>query len=339
MKHWRLLIIILLASCKNQESRYTRLEGGAFGTYYSIHYKCNQDYRSEIENLLNKYSKAVSKYDPQSEVSDFNRTGKVVFRSPYLKGLFKKAKEIYEVSNGALDPTLMPLIEAWGFGTANPAHLDSAEVDSLLQWVDFESVILTDSTLENSKAGVTLDLNAVGEGYGIDLVGEWLIEKGIMDFKVEIGGEVLCYGVNADGEPWKIGIENPEYDEKGGHRLYAIISLENEALGTSGSYRHFQIDSLGHKHPHILDPRTGYPVQHHLISVTVKAKDCVTADGVATACMVMGEKKGREMIESLPGVDAFFIYDEHGKLAYWQSEGFDAERTRYYPVYRNFVSP
>ena len=137
---------------------------------------------------------------------------------------------------------------------------------------------------------------------------------------------MLCHGVNVDGKPWKIGIENPEYDEKKGDRLYAVITLMNEAIGTSG-YRHFRLDSPGRKHPHIIDPRTDYPVEHHLLSVTVKAKDCVTADGLATACMVIGEVKGKEMIGKLPRVEAFFIYDDHGKLRYWQSEGFGAERS------------
>lgn len=319
-------VALLLISCSNKNDQYTQLNGEVFGTYYSIHYQSDQDYRSEIEGRLNEYAKGVSKYDPTSEVSDFNQNGKVHFRSPYLKALFQKAKKLYQVSNGALDPTLMPLIEAWGFGTADPSNPDSAQVDSLLQWVDFNSIIFTDSTLENSKPGVTLDINAVGEGYGIDLVGEWLKSKGIVDFKVEIGGEVLCHGLNADGNPWKIGIENPEYDEKGGNRLYAVITLKNEAMATSGSYRHFRLDSLGLKHPHILDPKTGYPVGHHLLSVTVKANDCATADGLATACMVLGEVKGKKLIETLPEVEAFFIYDSLGKLNYWQSEGFGAER-------------
>ena len=318
-------VALLLISCSNKNDQYTRLNGEVFGTYYSIHYKSDQDYQNEIEGLLDEYAKGVSKYDPTSEVSDFNQNGKVNFRSPYMKALFHKAKELYQVSDGALDPTLMPMIEAWGFGTDNPSNPDSAQVDSLLQWVDFNSIISTDRTLENSKLGVTLDLNAVGEGYGIDLVGEWLMAKGIVDFKVEIGGEVLCRGLNGEGKPWKIGIENPEYDEKGGNSLYAVVALKNEAVGTSGSYRHFRVDSLGNKHPHILDPRTGYPVEHNLLSVTIKANDCVTADGLATACMVLGEVKGKEMIEKLPEVEAFFIYDSLGKLSYWQSEGFGAE--------------
>lgn len=164
------------------------MEGRVFGTYYSFTNKSGQDYRTKIEDLLHEYAQGVSKVDSTSEVSDFNKNGTLRFRSPYLKALFHQTKELYEVSDEALDPTLMPLIEALGFGTAKPTNLDSAEVDSLLQLVNFNSIVQTDSTLENSKPGVTLDLNAIGEEYGIDLVEDCLKRQGIIDFKVEIEG-------------------------------------------------------------------------------------------------------------------------------------------------------
>ena len=192
--------VFLALSCSPKKNQYTRMEGKVFGTYYSITYKSGEDYRTEIEDLLHEYAQGVSKYDSTSEVSDFNKNGTLRFRSPYLKALFNQKKELYEVSDEALDPTLMPLIEAFGLGTAKPTNLDSAEVDSLLQLVNFNSIVLKDSKLENSKRGVTLDLNAIGEEYGIDLVGDGLKRQGIIDFKVEIGGKVLCSGLNADSK-------------------------------------------------------------------------------------------------------------------------------------------
>ncbi len=324
-----LLTLLAFSTGCSEKAAYTRLEGQIYGTYYSIHYNSAEDFTTELLGLLNEVGSAISKYDPQSEISDFNRSGRVVFRSPYLRELMLKTQELYDQSGGALDPTLMPLIEAWGFGTASPTNPDSSEVDSLLQFLDFPSIVVTDSSLESSKPHVTIDLNAVGEGYGIDYVGKWLTEKGITDFKVELGGEVLCRGKNSEGKDWKIGIENPKYEELGGERLYATVLLVNEAIGTSGSYRHFRVDSLGNKLPHILDPRTGYPVSHQLLSVTIKAKDCVTADGLATACMVLGEEEGKKMIEQLSEVEAFFIYyNQDGKLIHWESAGFKSEKAQ-----------
>lgn len=322
----RYFLFLLLISCHSPQTDFLEIQGDIFGTYYSIHYKANEDHQAAIENLLDVYGKAVSKYESESELSEFNQTGKVLFRSPYLKDLIVSAKHFYGLSNGALNPTLMPLIEAWGFGSSDPQKLDSAAVDSLMKFTDFSVIIHNDSMLTSSKDGVTLDLNFLGEGYGIDMVGDFLEKKGIKDYKVEIGGEVLCKGVSPRGIPWKIGIENPISEKGKANHLYAIITLEDEALGSSGSYRHFRIDSLGRRQSHLLDPRTGYSIQHNLISATVKARDCLTADALATACMVMGEKEGKLMIENLEGVEALFVYLDDGATSYWQSEGFNAER-------------
>ncbi|WP_192346028.1 FAD:protein FMN transferase [Algoriphagus sp. Y33] len=317
--------LLLLFSCDSPRSQFTELQGDVFGTYYSIHYKATEDHRAAIENLLDVYGKAVSKYEPESELSEFNQTGKVIFRSPYLKDLIVSAKHFNGLSNGALNPTLMPLIEAWGFGSSDPQKLDSAAVDSLLKFTDFSAIIPNDSMLTTLKDGVTLDLNFLGEGYGIDMIGDFLEKEGIKDFKVEIGGEVLCKGLSPKGISWKIGIENPISKKGAADHLYAIIALQDEALGSSGSYRHFILDSLGRRQSHLLDPRTGYPIQHHLISATVKAQDCLTADALATACMIMGEEEGKLMIENLEGVEALFVYLDNGITSYWQSEGFNAE--------------
>ncbi len=320
---WPLLFAsVWMVSCKPRPN-YTHLEGKTFGTFYSIKYNSDQDYRSEIESLFAAYANGVSKYDGTSEVTEFNRTGYVKFKSPYLRDLVLVANDIYQITDGAMDPTVMPLIEAWGFGTGKFMQPDSLQVDSLMSLLGFDEIIVTDSALATSKPGVTIDLNAVGEGYGIDLVGKLLEQKEIKDFMIEIGGEVLCRGVNYDGRPWRIGIENPEFAEKGsGDRLFAEVKLTNEAIGTSGSYRRYYTDSLGVKRPHIINPKTGYPVQHNLLSVTVKANTCTLADGLATACMVLGVDEGKKLIERVDGVEALFIFDGGNRLDRWASEGF-----------------
>ena len=318
--------VCFFCHCTADEVVYTELKGSTFGTYYSIKYKSAENLQVEIDSLFIHYSAAVSKYDTASEISEFNRRGKVVFRSPYLKSLVEKAKEIYILTQGALDPTVMPLVDGWGFGADKTRTLsDSAAVDSLLARVDFEAVQWNDTILYTIRPGVLLDLNAVGEGYGIDLIGEWLEGKGIHDYKVEIGGEVLCKGTNPEGKPWRIGIENPKFDQEGERPLLSVVTLENEALGTSGSYRNFFVDEHGQKRSHIIDPRTGYPVQHHLLSATVKANTCILADGLATSCMVLGLEESKKLVETLAQVEAFLVYEEEGILKSWHSRKFITE--------------
>lgn len=179
--------------------------------------------------------------------------------------------------------------------------------------------------LYRTKPGILLDLNAVGEGYAIDLIGAWLEHKGIDDYKIEIGGEVWCKGLNAEGKPWRIVIENPRFDQEGQQPLLAVVALENAALGTSWSYRNFYIDEQGNQRAHIIDPRTGYPVQHNLLSATVKAPSCVLADGLATACMVLGLEESKRLIEALEQVEAFLVYEQQGVLKSWHSKKFMPE--------------
>jgi len=324
MNYLRLLLITVFCSFWScaPSTPYTRLKGNAFGSYYSIVYRSSEDYRKDIETLLSDYSKAVSRYDSSSELSEFNRRGRITFRSPYLKGLFGKYREIHRVTDRALEPTIMPLVKAWAINTPNAQVVDSTEVDSLLFYVDFEAINVSKDQLVTTKKGQTLDLNAIGEGYGIDLLTDFFIKKGIKNFKIEIGGEMRCHGKNPEGKTWNIGIENPVSSIGAPSSLFATVKLDNCALSTSGSYRQYFTDSLGRKYTHIIDPKTGFPVRHHLLSVSIKAKDGATADGVATACMVMGKEKAIQLIERLPEVEGFLMYEEDGKVVNWQSEGF-----------------
>lgn len=322
MRKWPLfLICLVLWQCK-PEKDWTHLRGGVFGTYYDIAYKSQVNYQTPIDSFFIAYDKAVSKYNPKSELSQFNRNGKVRVQLSYLPELLLKAKKIHQLTSGALEPTLGPLINAWGFGTAKRKNLDSAAVDSLLHFVDFDAIIITDTLVYTEKKGVRVDLNIVGEGFAIDWLSNFFKEKGLSDFKVEIGGEVFASGRNPEDKAWTIGIENPYYDSKGGERLFTTLTIEDEAISTSGSYRHFFIDSLGNKYSHIIDPQTGYPIKHDLISVSIKAPNSTLADGLATSCMVMGREEAKVLIDSLKNVEALFLFEGKKGLESWVSAGF-----------------
>lgn len=293
------------------------------GTYYSIVYSSEENFQHEIDSILIDYSAAANSYDPSSEISAFNKTGKITYRSPYLFAMLTKAEAINDATTGAFDPTLMPLINAWGFGFSNRSEMDSAKVDSLLNLVSFSNIRFDEREAVALKKGVMLDLSALGEGFGIDLIGGFLSKKGIENYKIEIGGEMLCKGLSPSERSWRIGIENPDYALSGEDRLMTVVALKNEALSTSGSYRKYFVDSTGTRQPHIISPKTGYPVQHGLLSASVKAKDCTTADAFATSCMVLGLEKAKELIESRDDLEAYFIYDRQGKLETWKSDGFE----------------
>lgn len=307
----------------SQKQPYTELKGITMGTYYSIVYGSKENFQHEIDSILVHYSAAANSYDPSSEISEFNKTGKIVYKSPYLFAMLTKARKVNHVTQGAFEPTLMPLINAWGFGFSNRMEMDSAKVDSLLSLVSFSYVRFDENKAVALKEGVMLDLSALGEGFGIDLIGGFLDKKGIENYKVEIGGEMLCKGLSPSDRLWRIGIENPKYASSGENRLMTIVELKNEALSTSGSYRKYFVDSTGRKQPHIISPITGYPVQHGLLSATIKAKDCVTADAFATSCMVLGLDKAKKLIKRRDDLEAYFIYNREGKLETWKSDGFE----------------
>lgn len=307
----------------SKQQSYTELKGSTMGTYYSIVYDSNENFQHEIDSILTNYSTAANTYDASSEISEFNKTGKIVYRSPYLFAMLMKASEINKATQGAFDPTLMPLINAWGFGFSSRAQMDSAKVDSLLNLVSLSNIHFDETEAIALKQGVMLDLSALGEGFGIDLIGNFLRKEGIENYKVEIGGEMLCKGVSPSGRAWRIGIENPKYEKSGESKLMTIVELKNEALSTSGNYRKYFVDATGTKQPHIISPITGYPVRHGLLSVSIKAKDCVTADAFATSCMVLGLDKAKKLVESRNDLEAFFIYNQQSRLKTWKSDGFE----------------
>ncbi len=313
----RLFIITLLGlfifSCK-QKTEYISFGGFTQGTTYSITYQSNDtiNYKKEIEHLLADFDTSLSTYNPHSVITKIN-VNESKHIDKYLSVVLKKSKEIYDITNGAFDITVAPLVNAWGFGFKNKEEITNAKIDSILEFVGFNLVKFENNELSKNDPRIMLDMNAIAQGYSVDIVADFLEHKGITNYLVEIGGEVKTKGVNSKGKDWKIGIDKPiDNNNVPGENLQAIIKLTNQSLATSGNYRKFY-ERNGIKYSHTINPKTGYPVTHSLLSTTVIANDCMTADAYATAFMVMGLEKAYKLAEKLCDIEAYFIYnDENG---------------------------
>jgi thiamine biosynthesis lipoprotein len=309
-------LLVGLASCKEQPN--TVLKGKTMGTYYEIEYNSRQNYQLEIDSLLAGFIASASTYDSTSELSRFNRAGFIPFESPHLLKMLILAGTLHKETRGAFEPTLMPLIKAHGFSTSKRQALSRYAIDSLLSYVSFKYIIYDTFQMATSKPGVQLDLSAMGEGYAIDMIADFLEGKNVSDYKVEIGGEMKCKGKNVNGGRWLIGVENPSGT---GNKILATVKLEDEAISTSGASRRFYLDENGSKRSHIIDPRTGHSIQNNLLSVTVKDRRAVRADALATALMVMGLDSGKSFVETSE-IEALIVYEENGKVLSWHSPGF-----------------
>lgn len=319
-----LILILVLSGIywyrKTNSLKLVALQGETMGTTYNIKYLQQNpvSFQKEIDSVLVLFSQSLSTYENDSEISAFNRDSVFVFKLSYFYPVLKKSKEVFEKTGGFFDPTVMPLVKAWGFGPNKKDTLPPEKIDSLLQFVGMDKLVFDEKQVSKTKKGVQLDFNAIAQGYGVDVVAELLEQKGIKDYMVEIGGEVLAKGINQEGEGWKIGVDDPRQSER--MELKAIVSLENRALVTSGNYRKFYVKD-GKRYVHTINPKTGYPEMHSLLSATVFAKDCMTADAYATAFMVMGFEKTLEFIKKEKDLEVYLIYDDKGTMKTYISEG------------------
>jgi thiamine biosynthesis lipoprotein len=300
------------------------IEGNTMGTTYHVTYfdAKKRNFKPAIDSLLDLVNKSINTYDSTSEVSRFNRSKDgIAVGLPYLLPPLRAAAEVFKNSQGAFDPTVMPLVNAWGFGPGKVFRMDSARVDSLKQFIGFEKVQLTQDSVMKLDARTQLDFGGIGQGYGADVITEFLKSKGITDMLVELGGEGMACGMNLDtGKPWKIGILDPNSTrEKQFFKAYA--SLSNKSFTTSGNYFNYkEID--GRKYSHTIDPETGYSVQREILSASVFASDCTTADAWATAFMVMGHDRAVEILKQKKELDAFLVFStSDGKIDIYMTEG------------------
>jgi thiamine biosynthesis lipoprotein len=333
-----ILLMFLVYKFRDAEStsdqQTYQVYGETQGTTYTVKYLTEKgnNYQIAIDSVLVAFSQSLSTYIPDSEISIFNKMentdSATVFQNEFFYPVLKSSKEVFEISEGAFDPTLAPVIRVWGFGEIEePEKIPSDKIDSLLEFVGFDKYIVFDKTsLKKTKKHIQLNFNAIAQGYAVDVVALFLEKKNIKNYMVEIGGEVRANGKGTDGAGWKIGIDKPieegEKNQNPQRQLQAIVTLNNKSLVTSGNYRKFYIRD-GKKYPHTINPKTGYPVTHTLLSATILANDAITADGLGTACMVLGKDKALEMIEKLENTEVFLIYDENGTVKTVMSKGFE----------------
>ena len=295
---------------KNQAPEPLRIEGKTMGTTYHITYFDEQrrDFKNQVDSLLLVVNQSINNYDSSSEISRFNRSrSSFKFELPYFYPPLKKSLEVFSASGGAFDPTVMPLVNAWGFGAGKVLSMDSARVDSLKAFVGFEKIILSRDSLVKLNPRTQIDFGGIGQGYGADVITYFLKTKGISNALVELGGEGVALGVNLQsGNPWEIGILDPNSDYAN-QFFKATVKLQNMAFTTSGNYFNFrEVD--GKKYSHTIDPQTGFPVQRQLLSASVFAADAISADAWATALMVMGHENAIELLKDHPELEAFLIY-------------------------------
>ncbi|WP_421918257.1 FAD:protein FMN transferase [Marinifilum sp.] len=326
MKKFKLLILLMagfvLFSCQ-PKAKYHFNEGKVFGTFYHFVYQYSNDkgLQTEILKLLKEFDNSLSTYNPESVISKVNENDSSVVLDDYFINCFKTSEQIAKITGGAFDWTVAPLVNAWGFGFKNKLEPEDIPVDSLLKIVGYQKVKLESGKVIKDDPKIMFDASAIAKGYGVDIVADYLESQGIVNYMVEIGGEIRAKGNSNKKRPWRVGIDKPIDDPSIlSRQIQDVLELENGALATSGNYRQFYIKD-GKKYAHTIDPRVGYPVQHSLLSASVVAPNCMKADAYATAFMVLGLKKSIEIVQDDPELEAYFIFtDKMGSLQTFTTE-------------------
>lgn len=317
------IIILVVLFLVNRKEKYTKIVGYAEGTTYSITYNGKNNYKTEIDRLINSFENSLSVYRESSIISKVNRNEEVELDSFFI-GCFKLSKYVYQKTNGAFDISASPLFSAWGFGKEKRnLQLDERIIDSLKQFCGMDKVDIIDGKIVKKDKRVQLNCNAVAKGYSVDIVSKFLENKGIHNYLVEIGGEISCKGVNKKRKPWSIGIDKPiDGNVTPGANLQAKIRLQNKALATSGNYRRFFMEN-GEKYSHTINPATGFPTKHNLLSATVVANTCGEADAFATALMVVGLDSAKQILKSNADLDAFLVYSDKEEFRTFTTPNFE----------------
>ena len=313
-----LIVGTILIIRQQQSTPYQKNSGTIFGTTYHITYQYDEDLQEEIVNKLKEVDDALSMFNKESIISKVNNNEPVVLNDMFVE-VFQLAKEISKDTDGAFDITVAPLVNAWGFGFKNEQMPDKHAVDSLMAIVGYQKVSYDGKHIMKRDPRITLDCSAIAKGFGVDVVARLLEEKGIVNYMVEIGGEVVTHGISEKRVPWKIGVTKPTDDPlQEGNELQTVLNLTDKAMATSGNYRNFYYKGK-RKYAHTINPKTGYPVQHSILSATVLTNRCMRADAYATAFMVMGFEGAKKVLERNPDLMAYLIYDDHGKMGVWYS--------------------
>lgn len=309
---------------------YQHDEGRIFGTTYHITYQSDDNLKKEIEETLKAVDQEFSMFNPQSTVALINEGKRPTLSDDFLE-VYQLAQQVNEESDGAFDITVAPLVNAWGFGFKNQQMPNNHQIDSLRRLVGMEHVSLAGAKgsqyVRFQRPRMMLDFSAIAKGYGTDRVARLLMSHDVANFMVEIGGEVYAKGNSEKRLPWRIGVSKPvDNPDNDAQELETVLNVTNQAMATSGNYRNFYYKG-GRKYAHTIDPKTGRPVQHSLLSATVLAPTCAEADAYATSFMVMGLDKARQVLERKKQLKAYFIYQNaQGELSVWKSEGLDERK-------------
>ena len=309
-----ILAIVTLNSCNTKQ--YYKIQGYTQGTTYSVIYQGSEDYELKINELLHQFDMSLSTYIDSSIISRINRNDEEVKPDGLFVQFYKKSREVYKRSDGYFDITVAPLVNAYGFGFSKKENVDSTLIDSLMTLVGMEKVWIRNNQVIKSDPRIMLDGNAIAQGQSVDFITIFLEDQGILNYLVEIGGEVRAQGINDRAETWRVGIDKPiDNSDEQNRSLQAIIQLKNKSLATSGNYRKFY-EKDGVKYGHSINPKTGYPAMHSILSATIVADDCMTADAYATTCMVIGLEKSKVLLSKMKGLEAYLIYTDSENGAY-----------------------
>lgn len=316
-----ILATIWILARHKPEAGYNSVSGLVFGTVYKVTYQYDTDLKAEIEAELKRFDLSLSPFNDSSVISRVNRNEELV-TDTFFQTCFNRSMKISRETKGAFDITIAPLANAWGFGFKKGAFPDSLMIDSLLQITGYEKVKLENGKVIKQDPRIMLSCSAVAKGYSVDVIAHLLDRKGIKNYMVDIGGEVVVKGKNPQNVLWRIGINKPIDDSLAVKQdIQVVLEVSDLGMATSGNYRNYYYKD-GKKYAHTIDPRTGYPVQHSILSSTVIAEDCMTADALATSFMVMGLEEAEAFCKANPLIDAYFIYSgENGEFKTYYTEG------------------
>ena len=314
-----LLIIGTVLIIRQQHSMpYQKCKGLIFGTTYSIVYQHDSDLHPDILARMQQVDSALSMFNPQSVISLVNANQSVAVNDMF-RDVFRLAQQVSEDTQGAFDITVAPLVNAWGFGFKHGDMPTARDVDSLRAFIGYQKVALRGRQIVKSDPRVMLDCSAIAKGYATDAVARLLDERGVQNYMVEIGGEIVTRGISPQRIPWKIGVTKPTTDTLAvSNELQTVLNITDKAMATSGNYRNYYYKG-GRRYAHTIDPHTGYPVQHTILSATVLCDRCALADAYATSFMVMGFQQAQQVLKRHPELMAYLIYDDHGQDKVWYS--------------------
>lgn len=314
MKKILTLIITLscLFSCKSIDKKH--FMGTTQGTYYSIIYydELNRDFSHDFDSIFNIVESTLSLWDENSVLRRVNRNDTSVVLNDIFIDNFNIARQAAEISQGAFDPTIAPLVSAWGFHYKKGTEITPDIIDSLKQLVDYRKIKIIDRKLIKENPAMTLDFNAVAQGYTSDIIADFLLSKNVNNFLIDVGGEIIAKGSKPNNEAWKVGIEKPAENKDDERIVQEIIELKDKSIVTSGNYRKY-VEMDGKRFSHSIDPTTGYPAENNLLSVTIIADNTAWADCLASISMVVGMEKATEILKTQNDVEAFFIYIENNE--------------------------